>query len=175
MIVAGTRPLHVLNFINDRTGYLAWLRREDGQAAPDPDGGRAAHVHQLLRVAEAFDNVNAFLDYIAIMDGALRAARGQRSKEAVVLSTIHRYKGLEANYVFGIGWNDGILPHALNPDPGEELRLAYVCLTRARRRFECSFVESAISVKGRLRARPSPFIEKAGIPFKDMQIRKVAP
>lgn len=70
-------------------------------------------------------------------------------------------KGLEWDIVFGIGWNDGILPHQFNPDPGEELRLAYVCMTRAKKRFEASCVQRVVTPRGIVQGTPSPFFAKA--------------
>ncbi len=56
------------------------------------------------------------------------------STDAVILSTIHRAKGLEFRHVASIGWAEGILPHytaSASDDLAEERRLAYVALTRA--------------------------------------------
>lgn len=60
----------------------------------------------------------------------------------VTLMTVHTAKGLEYPVVFGTGWEDGIFPHmrALG-DPtelAEERRLAYVAITRARKRLYVS-------------------------------------
>src|SRR5205807_9392780 len=59
--------------------------------------------------------------------------------DAVVLSTIHRAKGLEFPVVLVVGLAEGLLPHARSlgdpPQLAEELRLAYVALTRAMDRL----------------------------------------
>jgi DNA helicase-2/ATP-dependent DNA helicase PcrA len=156
----------VLGYILDASRYLGFLKKEEGDDTPDPDGGRVAHVHQLLRVAEAFPNVGVFLDYAELMNEALKKARHKRAEDVVALSSIHRFKGLERKHIFGIGWVDGIMPHAANPDEGEELRLAYVCLTRAKEKFEASWPRTEVSTRGVLEVRPSPFIAKAGMPVR---------
>ncbi len=62
-----------------------------------------------------------------------------RPQHAVVLSTVHSAKGLEWNTVFIVGMEDGILPHANSEDPEEERRVAYVAVTRARRRLGLTY------------------------------------
>jgi superfamily I DNA/RNA helicase len=60
--------------------------------------------------------------------------QSERVANAVVLSTIHRAKGLEWRHVAVVGFAEGYLPHynATSPQElAEERRLAYVALTRA--------------------------------------------
>jgi DNA helicase II / ATP-dependent DNA helicase PcrA len=58
---------------------------------------------------------------------------------AVLLSTIHSAKGLEWDTVFLVGMEDGVLPHANSEDVEEERRVAYVGVTRARRRLGLTY------------------------------------
>ncbi len=60
-------------------------------------------------------------------------------ENAVVLSTIHSAKGLEWDTVFMAGVEDGVLPHANSNDIEEERRVAYVAVTRARRRLGITY------------------------------------
>jgi DNA helicase-2/ATP-dependent DNA helicase PcrA len=61
--------------------------------------------------------------------------------------TIHAAKGLEFDTVFLPGWEEGVFPSQRSLDEGglasleEERRLAYVAITRARRR--CTIVHAA--------------------------------
>lgn len=162
----GEKPVKILNLLLNSTGYFQHLKREDGTEFADPDSGRAANVHRLLRMAEGFSNLNEFLDYVDQASMTIRAARGTRDANAVRLATIHKFKGLEADHVFSPGWVEGVLPHALNPDQDEELRLAFVCLTRARKRFRCSWSKTILSPTGARKATPSKFIGRARIPIQ---------
>ena len=73
---------------------------------------------------------------------------------AVLLSTIHSAKGLEWDTVFIIGTEDGILPHAHSEDIEEERRVAYVGVTRARKRLGLTYAAERYGE----RSKPSPFL-----------------
>jgi DNA helicase-2/ATP-dependent DNA helicase PcrA len=80
-------------------------------------------------------------------------------EDAVVLSTIHSAKGLEWDTVFMVGVEDGVLPHINANDVEEERRVAYVGMTRARRRLGLTYAGERYGEW----SRPSPFLfEMAG-------------
>ncbi|WP_255450232.1 DNA helicase PcrA [Skermania sp. ID1734] len=147
----------------DRTGY-----RSELAASNDPqDGARLDNLNELVSVAREFSseahNAAALAQAEGIVPetaegepepGSLAAFLERVSLVAdtdqipdsgdgvVTLMTLHTAKGLEFPVVFVTGWEDGQFPHmrALG-DPAElseERRLAYVGLTRARRRLYLS-------------------------------------
>ncbi|MBI1758203.1 MAG: DNA helicase PcrA [Actinobacteria bacterium] len=131
-------PAAVIEAVLDRTGYLAELEEsEDVQ-----DEGRADNLRELVAVAQEFTEQNGgsladFLEQVALVSDAdsIPTADGG----VVTMMTIHTAKGLEFPVVFLSGVEDGVFPHqrAL-ADPREleeERRLAYVGITRARRRL----------------------------------------
>jgi DNA helicase-2/ATP-dependent DNA helicase PcrA len=67
--------------------------------------------------------------------------------ETVTIMTIHAAKGLEFDRTFLVGWEEGVFPSQRAMDEGglasleEERRLAYVAITRARRR--CTILHAA--------------------------------
>ena len=77
----------------------------------------------------------------------MRASAGDRNDVAPVqLSTIHAAKGLEFDSVFVVGLEEGLLPHyyagADAAALGEERRLLYVAVTRARRQLTLTHAAS---------------------------------
>jgi DNA helicase-2/ATP-dependent DNA helicase PcrA len=83
-----------------------------------------------------FETLAGFLDHVALV-----MENDDRSEaDRVSLMTLHGAKGLEFDTVFLPGWEEGVFPNQRSLDEGgvksleEERRLAYVGLTRARRR-----------------------------------------
>jgi ATP-dependent DNA helicase UvrD/PcrA len=70
-------------------------------------------------------------------------------EHAVVLSTIHSAKGLEWDTVFMVGVEDGVLPHINSNDVEEERRVAYVSMTRARRRLGLTYAGARYGERSR--------------------------
>lgn len=100
----------------------------------------------------------------------------------VTLATMHSSKGLEWDYVFIIGAEEGTMPHkrveaarasdAIAGDLEEERRLFYVGVTRAR---ECLYITRAESRIQRLRmveVKPSRFLEELGDTIETYDITK---
>jgi DNA helicase-2/ATP-dependent DNA helicase PcrA len=120
-----------------RTGYESFLRdgSEQGEA-------RFENVLELNTVAAKFANLPWKEGAVALLEEvALISEIDQKDddKDAVTLMTLHSAKGLEFDNVFFVGLEEGILPHSrslLDPmELSEEVRLAYVGLTRARKRL----------------------------------------
>ncbi|MEZ0341990.1 DNA helicase PcrA [Mycobacterium sp. pV006] len=142
-----------------RTGYRAEL-----ESSNDPqDLARLDNLNELVSVAHEFatDLANAralaeeepqdedipdtgvlasFLERVSLVADADDIP--EHGAGVVTMMTLHTAKGLEFPIVFVTGWEDGMFPHmrALG-DPvelSEERRLAYVGITRARRRLYLS-------------------------------------
>ena len=88
---------------------------------------------------ETLSPLQAFLSHAALEAGDNMAAAGQ---DAVQLMTVHSAKGLEFDCVFITGMEEGLFPHenSMSDHDGleEERRLAYVAITRARKRLYLS-------------------------------------
>jgi DNA helicase-2/ATP-dependent DNA helicase PcrA len=112
------------------------------QADTSPDApGRLENLKDLVVAMAEFDTLAGFLEHIAlVMDNA-----AETGGDMVSLMTLHSAKGLEFGSVFLPGWEDGLFPSQRAMDENglsgleEERRLAYVGLTRARRRAYVSF------------------------------------
>ncbi|HVC24577.1 MAG TPA: ATP-dependent helicase [Acidimicrobiales bacterium] len=82
--------------------------------------------------------------------------------DAVTLSTFHRAKGLEWPVVFVTGLEDGLVPIAQARTPaalGEERRLLYVALSRAREELHCSWAARRRFGVRAVSREPSPYLE----------------
>ncbi|MDO4848966.1 MAG: UvrD-helicase domain-containing protein [Coriobacteriia bacterium] len=89
----------------------------------------------------AAEKLPAFLEWLALRSD-LDSLAGQSS--AVTMMTVHAAKGLEFPVVFVAGMEDGIFPHIKfgDSDPEnleEERRLAYVAITRARKKLYLTY------------------------------------
>lgn len=124
-----TSPGRVLQEMLARTNFVAWLKKEEGEDTAENQ--RVRNVHEVVRIASKFATADEFLAYVNQTVKAAVAARARKSGDAVVLSTIHRSKGLEWDVVAIAGLQDGIFPHS-RADLHEERRLLYVAVTRAR-------------------------------------------
>ncbi|OWK28713.1 ATP-dependent helicase [Sphingomonas mucosissima] len=118
--------------ILDESGYTGmWQAEKSTEAA-----GRLENLSELVRAMEEYESLGAFLEHVSlVMDN-----EGAREDPKVTIMTIHAAKGLEFDTVFLAGWEEGIFPSQRALDEGgtrsleEERRLAYVAITRARRR-----------------------------------------
>jgi DNA helicase II / ATP-dependent DNA helicase PcrA len=118
--------------ILDESGYTAmWQADRSAEAA-----GRLENLNELVRAMEEYETLGAFLEHVSlVMDNDAAAGEAQ-----VTIMTIHAAKGLEFDTVFLAGWEEGLFPSQRALDEGgnasleEERRLAYVAITRARRK-----------------------------------------
>jgi DNA helicase-2/ATP-dependent DNA helicase PcrA len=121
----------------EESGYSAlWQRDRAPEAA-----GRLENLKELGRALADFDTLESFLEHVALVMENDGAGDGER----VSLMTLHAAKGLEFDTVFLPGWEEGVFPSQRTLEENgsrgleEERRLAYVGITRARRRALISY------------------------------------
>jgi DNA helicase-2/ATP-dependent DNA helicase PcrA len=116
----------------DESGYTTMWEQDKSPEAP----GRLENLKELVRALADFETLAGFLDHVSLV----MENDEQSGADRVSLMTLHGAKGLEFDTVFLPGWEEGIFPNQRSLDEGglksleEERRLAYVGLTRARRR-----------------------------------------
>lgn len=129
-------PADLVTMVVERTNYIEEIRREEGLLGLDES--KIAMLGELHRMGSMFATVSEFLVYADALAVAIKRARKQGLKvkedsreDALVLSTIHRAKGLEWRHVFLADVVQGRFPCSKAEDMDEELRLLYVAITRA--------------------------------------------
>ncbi len=156
-LAGSVAPAEVVRELLERSGLAAQYASGD-----EDDRARRANLDQLVAAAaeagERGADLGGFLDEVAL----LTDADTRREGDAVQLSTLHAAKGLEFDAVFLVGMEDGLLPlrreGSTDADEEEERRLAYVGMTRARRRLVLTSARVR-RINGQLLAgRPSPFL-----------------
>lgn len=162
------KPAKLIEKVLADTEYVAWLTRDEGTESSE--NNRVSNIRELVRASERFPTVEELLAYIAETLEEARRAReeGEANPNRVTLMSIHRSKGLEWRVVFGIGFNEKVLPHARCEDVEEERRLAYVAMTRAMLYLYLSYFTAAepLGASGGASRRPmepSRFLEEAGL------------
>lgn len=154
-------PAALLDRIINETDYLRFITRDEG--AETVENNRVSNVRELVRAAERFTRVSELLDYIDSTIELADQSKNDRSENRVVLTTLHRSKGLEWRAVFIIGASEKILPHGKAEDIEEERRLFYVGVTRAMERLFISSIQRAALGSGVLSLEPSRFLDEAGL------------
>lgn len=126
--------------ILEESGYTEMWQKDRSAEAP----GRLDNLKELIRSMEDFESMRGFLEHVSlVMD-----AEQNENLDAVNIMTLHSAKGLEFETVFLPGWEEGLFPHQRSLDEGgrsgleEERRLAYVGLTRAKKRCHIWFVSN---------------------------------
>jgi len=130
----------LMEIIFDESGYSKMLKdKKDFESE-----GRLENIKELIRGMHDFDNLQGFLEHVALATSIDQDWNGEK----VNLMTIHAAKGLEFDAVFLPGWEEGLFPHQKSLEEKgdlaleEERRLAYVGLTRAKKESFISFVMS---------------------------------
>jgi DNA helicase-2/ATP-dependent DNA helicase PcrA len=152
----------------ERSGYLDALRAERTIEAE----GRIENLEELVGVAGEFDAnrqvegsseippLEEFLQAISLYTDQDDMSRDESK---VTLMTLHNAKGLEYDAVFIIGCEEGVFPHSRSLEEGneeEERRLAYVGITRARKRLWMTHARSRRLFAGRETGFPSRFLSE---------------
>jgi DNA helicase-2/ATP-dependent DNA helicase PcrA len=124
----------------NESGYIQMLKDDKNREEANE---RLDNLKAMLRGMEDYETISSFLEHVAlVMDG------DTNDTNSVKLMTIHAAKGLEFDNVFIPGFEDGLFPHQRSLDDSgpkaleEERRLAYVAITRAKKKLVISYAQA---------------------------------
>ena len=151
------------DFVIRKSGLYEMYKQEKGEKGEV----RIENLEELVTAARQFNkpdeaeemsDLTAFLTHASLESGETQASPHQ---DYVELMTLHSAKGLEFPRVFIVGVEEGIFPSGMSFDEGrlqEERRLAYVGITRAKKKLTISYAESRRLYGKEERHLPSRFI-----------------
>lgn len=123
---------------------LGALKVGDHYSSQDsPDSDPLENLAELVKISGRYRSIKEFLDY------ARRVVAASRNKKGVALSTIHGFKGAEADVVYLVGCQEGMMPHAKATDVSEEKNLFFIAASRPRTKLVITYA-----------GVPSPFLKK---------------
>jgi len=148
-------PSDLVKIVLDESGYTGMWQKDRSPEAP----GRLENLKEFVSAIADFDNLEGFLEHVSlVMENA--AAQGS---DVVSIITLHSAKGLEFDTVFLAGWEEGLFPNPRSLKENgveEERRLAYVGITRAKKRAIITSANSRQIHGGWQSNPPSRFIEE---------------
>lgn len=147
----------------EESGYVDMWRQDKSVEA----AGRLDNLKELINAMSSFESLASFLDHVAlVMENQSRSEQPR-----VTLMTLHAAKGLEYDYVFLPGWEEGLFPNQRSMDDTglagleEERRLAYVGLTRAKQKAVVTYALRRQTYGEYNETVPSRFIEELPAEF----------
>ena len=152
--------------ILEDSGYLEMLRNDDSITS----AGRLENIKELFRSIEPFESLQAYLEHIALVMEIDKNPEGNK----VTLMTLHAAKGLEFDFIYLPGWEEGVFPNQRSLDEGglesleEERRLAYVGITRAKIKSSIFYAANRKMHNQWLSSIPSRFINE--MPEENIEI-----
>ena len=150
--------IKLLQTVLDESGYSAMLKNKK-----DLDNeNRLENIKELLSAMKEFNNLESFLEHVSLATSIDQNWDGEK----INMMTMHAAKGLEFDVVFLPGWEEGLFPHQKSIEEKgqngleEERRLAYVGITRAKKKAIVSFSMNRFYQGDWIDSMASRFIEE---------------
>ena len=148
----------LLQIVLDESGYSSMLKNKKDLE----NENRLENIKELLSAMKEFDNLESFLEHVSLATSIDQEWDGEK----VNMMTMHASKGLEFDAIFLPGWEEGLFPHQKSLEEKgqkgleEERRLAYVGITRAKKKAIISFSMNRFYQGDWIDSMASRFIEE---------------
>jgi len=155
----------ILQLVLDESGYSAMLKNKKDLE----NENRLENIKELLSAMKEFDGLEVFLEHVALATSIDQDWDGEK----INMMTMHGSKGLEFDVVFLPGWEEGLFPHQKSIEEKgqngleEERRLAYVGITRAKKKALISFAMNRFYQGNWIDSMASRFIDE--LPEKHLE------
>ena len=165
LLIKKSNHIKLLQVVLDESGYSAMLKNKK-----DIDNeNRLENIKELLSAMKEFDNLESFLEHVSLATSVDQEWDGEK----INMMTMHAAKGLEFEVVFLPGWEEGLFPHQKSIEEKgqngleEERRLAYVGITRAKKKAIISFSMNRFYQGDWIDSMASRFIDE--LPEKNLE------
>ena len=154
------------------------MKKEYSSSKLLEDEIRLENLNEFKSITKSYEEeygsatLSDFLDEISLVSDM---SEHQEGNDRVSLMTVHSVKGLEYDYVFIVGMEEGIFPHynainyGGNAEIEEERRLCYVAITRAKKDLTITSAKSRMLFGNTTRNMPSRFIEEIDKKYLDIE------
>lgn len=154
------------------------MKKEYSSSKLLEDEIRLENLNEFKSITKSYEEeygsatLSDFLDEISLVSDM---SEHQEGSDRVSLMTIHSVKGLEFDYVFIVGMEEGIFPHynainyGSNAEIEEERRLCYVAITRAKKELTITSAKARMLFGNTTYNMPSRFIEEIDKKYLDIE------
>ena len=111
--------IELAKVIIEDSGYLDYLKKEEENSNKPDSLSRIDNLNEFIESLKEFENIEGFLEHVSLVMENIT----NTSEETLTLMTMHAAKGLEFDYVFLAGWEEGVFPSQRSI---EELSLIHI-------------------------------------------------
>ncbi len=151
--------VELAQLVLEDSGYInMWKMDKTPEAA-----GRLENLKEFINALNEFDDLGMFLEHVSLV---MDTDEKKIDEKQVTIMTYHGAKGLEYDVIIMPGWEEGLFPNQRAIEESgeagleEERRLAYVGITRARKRAFIYFAANRLTYGSWNTSLPSRFIDE---------------
>ena len=155
--------IELVQLVLEDSNYIEYLENEEKISKNPSNLNRLDNIKEFIESLKDFENLQGFLEHVSLVMENI----SNTSDQTISLMTMHGAKGLEFDNVFLDGWEEGVCPSKRSIEElgkiglEEERRLAYVAITRARKKINITYVnQNRYSYASHDFNMPSRFIDE---------------